>query len=217
MRIPNYFRLFQKVRTFNTAAGELTLTPKNIGKLVLPIGKLVACDPICRPESEAFTPKLKPGRYPVILCFADSPAYGGSKIACAMLRLKNIPPVRWELATSPHQDIRTLKKGQYFGYPVDSGMGCFMDAGAADVLIDGIELGNFQEDFADRVIDAMSESEWGNFLIDDLNGANVIAFSSGLGDGIYVTYFGYGAAGEIVCAVTDFNLFDADEAEALFD
>jgi hypothetical protein len=216
MIVPNYFRFFKRVRTFNTAAGELTFIPKTIGKLVLPTGKLVACDPICGPESEAFTPQLKPGSYPVLLCFAHSQEYGERRIAYAMLRLKNIPPVRWELATSPQEDVSSLKEGQYFGYTVDSGTGCFMDEAAGDVLIEAMEIGTFQEYIADRLIEAMSASEWVNFVVDESTGANVMAFSSGLGDGIYGTYFGYDACDEIVCAVTDFNLL-GEEAETLFD
>jgi hypothetical protein len=215
MKVPNYFRFLKRVRKFNTSAGELTLTPKTIGKLVLPTGKLVACDPICGPESPGFTADLRPGSYPVILCFADSPA-GGRRVAYAMLRLQNINPVRWELATSSYEDVSTLKEGQYFGYLVDSGIGCFMDEAAGDVLIEGIELGNFQEYFAALLIEAMSKSEWVNFIVDESTGANVMAFSSGLGDGIYGTYFGYDEDDDLVCAVTDFNVL-GKEAETLFD
>jgi hypothetical protein len=133
-----------------------------------------------------------------------------------MLRLQNINPVRWELATSSYEDVSTLKEGQYFGYLVDSGIGCFMDEAAGDVLIEGIELGNFQEYFAALLIEAMSKSEWVNFIVDESTGANVMAFSSGLGDGIYGTYFGYDEDDDLVCAVTDFNVL-GKEAETLFD
>ncbi len=42
--------------------------------------------------------------------------------------------------------------------------------------------------------------------VDEESQANVIAFSSGWGDGIYPTYFGYDEQGNVVCAVTDFQL-----------
>jgi hypothetical protein len=91
-----------------------------------------------------------------------------------------------------------------------------MDEAAGDVLIEGIELGNFQEYFAALLIEAMSKSEWVNFIVDESTGANVMAFSSGLGDGIYGTYFGYDEDDDLVCAVTDFNVL-GKEAETLFD
>ena len=46
--------------------------------------------------------------------------------------------------------------------------------------------------------------EWANMCVDDSTQANVIAFDSGGGDGIYPTYFGYDAEDDIVCVVTDF-------------
>jgi hypothetical protein len=37
-------------------------------------------------------------------------------------------------------------------------------------------------------------------------GANLIAFSSGYGDGMYATYAGFDADGQVSVAVTDFNV-----------
>ncbi len=51
-----------------------------------------------------------------------------------MVRFSGALPVRWRMATTPNQDIETLEEGYFFGYPVDSGIGCFMDALVARAL-----------------------------------------------------------------------------------
>jgi len=35
---------------------------------------------------------------------------------------------------------------------------------------------------------------------------NCVAFSSGWGDGVYASYFGYSTAHDVVCLVTDFDV-----------
>ncbi|MBW4474008.1 MAG: DUF4241 domain-containing protein [Stenomitos rutilans HA7619-LM2] len=47
---------------------------------------------------------------------------------------------------------------------------------------------------------------WANMCLDNETQANVIAFSSGWGDGIYPTYFGFNESGEVVSVITDFGV-----------
>jgi hypothetical protein len=47
--------------------------------------------------------------------------------------------------------------------------------------------------------------------LDDDGGLDVALFASGLGDGMYASYWGW-SKGELVCLVTDFGLF-CDEEE----
>lgn len=46
---------------------------------------------------------------------------------------------------------------------------------------------------------------WANFQLGNRTDANVIAFSSGYGDGSYASYWGYDAAGNLISLVTDFS------------
>jgi hypothetical protein len=54
--------------------------------------------------------------------------------------------------------------------------------------------------------------------LDDATGTNMIAFSSGWGDGCYASYRGYDADDKIACLVTDFDVLDhppfSEEEEA---
>ncbi|NET37521.1 MAG: DUF4241 domain-containing protein [Cyanothece sp. SIO1E1] len=55
-------------------------------------------------------------------------------------------------------------------------------------------------------------AHWANVVVNEANGANVIAFSSGWGDGGYASYWGYDAKGNLASLVTDFACFDINES-----
>jgi len=46
---------------------------------------------------------------------------------------------------------------------------------------------------------------WADIVLDAKTGANVVAFSSGMGDGLYSSFCGYDADGELACIATDFQ------------
>jgi Protein of unknown function (DUF4241) len=88
-------------------------------------------------------------------------------------------------------------------------------------------LDRFEKEFADRVNAEMEKNreaarssvysddrkgDWANLNINDQTQANVITFSSGLGDGGYASYWGYDSDNNIACIVTDFLLFNEDES-----
>jgi hypothetical protein len=87
--------------------------------------------------------------------------------------------------------------------------------------LDSEALDRFEREFCDRLIAEMQKNKkaaandfypydrkgnWANLHIDNIK-ANVIAFSSGWGDGGYASYWGYDSANNIACIVTDFVLF----------
>ena len=49
-------------------------------------------------------------------------------IACAMVKFCSESPVRWKMALRAGEDLAELRRNQFFGYGVDAGMGCFVDA-----------------------------------------------------------------------------------------
>lgn len=190
--------------------GNITLQHHTLGDLVLTSGNVVACDPFVFPEAPPFVVQVFPGRYPVIVSVAVFAENNDQRVAYALLKLSEQMPVRWEMATCEGQDISKLKKNQIFCYPVDAGTGCFMDAEAGQRLQQG---GDDETDFADRLMEAFDQTyahTWSraNITIDAGTGANVIAFSSGWGDGCYASYWGYDEDNTIVCLVTDFGVLE---------
>jgi hypothetical protein len=66
----------------------------------------------------------------------------------------------------------------------------------------------------DEFFEALSRTyvptwSWTNLIVDEATGANVIAFSSGYGDGSYPSYWGHDLTGQRVALVTDFVVLDA--------
>jgi hypothetical protein len=182
------------------------------GRLRVPSGKVIACDPFVNMDRSAFTVAVPPGEYPVRLALIE----GGDddrRVAFARLAISAAPVVRWEMALVPGQDAATLKEDEIFGYPVDAGTGSFLDAetGAAawpKMMAD--------EDIAQGWITQGDKLSAGRgtptFLLDvDMGPGNIIMFTSGWGDGLYASWFGYDAQGKIAALVTDLNIVDWDK------
>jgi hypothetical protein len=202
-----------------------------LGSLVLPTGSLVACDPnflLLHPEP-AFTRQVEPGSYPVLLSILSHSGPHGpvETVACASVRFRDLPIERWEMALRPEWDVATLQPGQFFGYGVDGGRGCFVDALAVARLAPAQRqfakaLSGFSPlslaDFLAAIPTALKPLYYGSAddpplpgqarvaTLDPDSGVNVVSFTSGMGDGVYASYFGLAADGSAVCLVTDFGL-----------
>lgn len=185
-----------------------TMRVQPLGDLIAPSGAIVACDPLTAIEPKPFAQRIAPGRYPILLSVARL-ANGDERVACAQLRLSNAPVTRWEMARLERQEQITLGADEFFGYSVDAGVGCFMDAQAATALDARYER---DESYDEALIDALEAHrtdtwDYANIALDERSGLNVILFSSGWGDGVFASYWGYDASGAPACLVTDFSLF----------
>jgi len=182
-------------------AGKTTLVHHRVGELLLPTGQLVACDPFVTPEAQPFHLVLPQGAFPVVLSVAD---FGSDqRVAFATVRCKQTAPLEWKMMTTADQDPSELKPGYIFGYGVDSGTGCFMDQAAGRVLTQKM---NDEDNFFEKVSAEMDKTyrhTW-SWLDMKFGDANLIAFSSGDGDGMYATYAGFDSEGEVTAVVTDF-------------
>jgi hypothetical protein len=209
MSCPDLSAILEEGRRVSPLDGAIRLRRQGLGDLVVPSGRLVAGDPLIMADVYPLATAVPPGRYPVV-CGIAAFDNGDERVAWALLQLQTRPVVRWEPATLPGQDPATLADGEFFGYGVDSGTGCFMDAVAAARLVAAMRA---DEEYYLTVIDAMRPTyrhtwQWASIPLDPLTGANLVAFSSGWGDGAYASYFGYDAAQGLTCLVTDFGLLD---------
>jgi len=186
---------------------EITLTHRYIGDLLLPTGRLVACDPFVFPEMEPFSFSLPRGTFPIILSIAH--IVTDQRVAFAIIRFRQSSPVAWDMMTVGEQDTSTLKEDEFFGYPVDAGTGCFMDRSAGRLLNERMRE---QDTFYETMIAEMNKTyrhtwSWLDMMFGD---ANLIAFSSGYGDGMYASYAGFDADGEVSVVVTDFSVIPVE-------
>ncbi|MFM1886258.1 MAG: hypothetical protein RL026_1415, partial [Pseudomonadota bacterium] len=82
-----------------TPPGKATIEFRQqaIGRLQLPTGRIVACDPLVNPDAAAFTRTVAPGDYAASLVIARFDT-GNERVALACLQFGDRPVVRWEMA-----------------------------------------------------------------------------------------------------------------------
>lgn len=191
------------------------------GTLHVSSGKIVACDPLADPRTEGFERSVPLGDFPVHLVFADD------RPALAFIRFSEKDPVQWVMATTPGQDLSQLQPGYLYGYPVDAGMGCFMDEAAARLYMKreqdlndewkaaGKEGSpNLYDDLIDPAMQENDEMDFLDFQPYADQPHNVFFFTSGWGDGFYASYWGLDEDGNVAVLLTDFEIIsDEDEEE----
>lgn len=115
---------------------SIKLSTISCGKLKLPSGQLMVCDPFAglSKSNNAYV-QITPGEFEVIVTLADvSPDLNGSHMreAYASLILDPQAEERTRKFLEPTRDGKPsgelLKPGEYYGYSVDAGTACFADA-----------------------------------------------------------------------------------------
>jgi hypothetical protein len=193
----------------------------SIGNLFLPTGRIVAGDPFFINTSRPFKTKVNPGNYPVKLLIykIEEDHY---RVAYARIQFSDSRATHWRLAVTESmtdQESKGHQEGGFFGYAVDSGLGCFTDLETTkifesvknkfyrdnpdknyfgDVLAKEFEASSGQHPLS------IKTGDWNNHFPHAGDNHNVIMFSSGWGDGAYPTYWGMSQGGEIVELITDF-------------
>ena len=176
----------------NKLPHSITVIHQELGELELPEGRVVACDP--HDPGVPLARRVPPRRCPVQLRVAD---LGGrdQRTAAVLLRVDDAPPVRWE--PDGH------------GLSVDSATGCLAGPRALAALHAPDARGTQP---LDRLVEALGETErstwcWANHTVGP--GGNVVAFSTGYGDGSYPVFWGLAADGGPVCLLVDLRVLDA--------
>ena len=206
--IPTYLsQLLSDGAVLDSDFGEARLECREIGELNLPTGRIVACDPMVEPDLPPFAIAVAPGKRPVGVTIAHV-AGDDQRISAAWIRVSDAQPVRWEFA-----QLKGRPEREAPAYGVDSATGAFVSAEGAVALAAHLENDSL-DDLAERM-EAQYEPtrEWAVVPVPGTDGLDFAAFSSGLGDGAYVSYWGYDAGGEIVCLLTDFRIAGHDEPE----
>lgn len=181
------------------------------GKIHLPSGKIIACDPLISNDMPAFAQIFPVGEWPVLVhkeresnCIAYVEVIFGDAVV-----------KYWRLATRPGEDASELKEGEIFGFPVQSGMGCFMDFETQDCL-NHLEkrlfhrkgadfMGIYEEFFHEHFFDENGAIDQYAFLKPDgEKSGNIFAFETGYGEGFYASYIGFNNENQPVKVVAEF-------------
>ncbi|EJZ21057.1 DUF4241 domain-containing protein [Rhizobium sp. Pop5] len=180
----------------------------HMGNVELTSGRIVAADPLAQPDRPALTRTVAPGEYPVTLYQASG------RVAAASMRFAEGKPDHWELAVVPGQDPATLKEGEIFGYPVDAGLGCYMDADTLALIGEREAQVQAQKpdadiNYYDDVLASELDATKGHYALHrPVAGkkGNVAVFWSGWGDGFYPVFWGLDKDGRPLVLLTDFGV-----------
>lgn len=202
-----------------------------VGTVDVPSGKVIVADPLAylsgkhviAPVLEREIPK---GSYPVEVSICRHSEIG-IRMCTARLKIKDAKAVRYELAKSEEESAAfKAKDGVMHGYPVDAGMMCFIDAGAARHFDEFITKWhkenpgkNHYDDYfaaffaeSDKKLPAY-QREGGDFIewANPDTGERTVMISSGFGDGFYQSFWGFDESGEIcelIAPLVDPDLYD---------
>jgi hypothetical protein len=219
-------RVFKQGARYKDDHATYTVKLVDLAPVTLPTGKIFAADPFAFHRVEPFERTVKKGTYAITASIAKVvPLKKGrpqERVGAAMLRIAKGEPHSWINATRKGQKLAKLQAGYYYGYGVDAGTGCFCDVTAATALaaLDEVEFANdnWEGWLMAKLSKGMlaSKQAWGTgtAITVPATRANVVAFSSGWGDGFYGSYWGLSRKGEPVCLVTDFGVYPAEPAAA---
>ncbi len=175
----------------------------NIGEIDVESGRLIASEPWSEYNEQPFTTQFPIGQFPVELAIAK--ISGSEIVAFSRIVFYDTPVDHWEFALQEGQKQISIFGDSIYFYPVDSGIGQF---------IDDSSYNNFQR------LDSISQAQAMDFLSKELDknqnlyaninyqNVNIVAFSSGLGDGRYGTYVGFDKNETPCRLLTDFELID---------
>ncbi|ROI00579.1 DUF4241 domain-containing protein [Chryseobacterium daecheongense] len=204
--IENIKKLFSK----NFVENPL-LESFEVGKIYLSSGNLVACDPLITNDMQPFSTPFPKGDFPVLLHKERE----SNCVAYAEIIFSNTEIADWKLATTEGQNTKDLAEGEIFGYPVESGMGCFMDTDTQNSLNElekrlyhskGVDfMGIYEEFFHDYFFDENGAIDQYAFLKPAKeHPGTIFAFETGYGEGFYASYIGYDKNAAPVKVVTEF-------------
>ncbi len=225
MAIPNYlerafepdFKVsqaydFENDNEDGAEISTLDFTVKNLGRLKIKQGRIIACDPTDGHDDVSIKPlnaDFPKGKYLCEVSVACLDESAEEYVGFARIKFSQERPVRWELALREGENAEIKPKNGGFGYPVESGIGCFMDISAQKEYKIKVKK---NEDYWDDIEDEMAERDEKacGSMIWAMDDSNMALFPSGYGDGKFPSYIGYDEDEKICRLVTDFLIIDED-------
>ncbi|MFL9839101.1 DUF4241 domain-containing protein [Flavobacterium sp. ST-75] len=212
--------------------GMHELVEIHVGDLNLPTGKIIAADPFFTYDQRPFKRTVLPDKYPVYVYVTEIDEEH-FRIAYAKIKFRSKDASKWVLAITDDitkEEMNELTDDEFFGFPVDSGLACFLDEetnASLNAKMDELQQKDPEANYYDEVLadefKAYSSKnkfsrelgDWNDHRPDKESDNNVIMFASGWGDGYYPAYWGLDENGETIELVIDFliNEFEDNQEE----
>ena len=190
------------------ALSERGISRVSMGMLEVPTGRLITTDPLVQPDRSPLTRTVPPGRYEVVLFKAEG------RVAMASLIFADKPVASWELGLLEGQNQAALARDEFYGFPVDAGLGSFMDMEAAKLMAMRDEkeqlnaAGGAYDYYSSVLAPEMGELDFLFHKPIPTNRVNSAIFWSGWGDGYYPAIWGLDADNQPVKLVIDFYVLN---------
>ncbi len=202
----------------------------HIGDVNLPTGKIIAADPFFTEEQQPFSRTIEPDKYPVYIYVAKIDELH-HRIAYAKIKFRTEEATRWILALTADltpEELNDLGEDEFYGFPVESGLACFLDEQTNAELIakiDEVQDNKPESNYYDEVLsDEFREysgknnfsrqlGDWNDHRPNTDSDNNAIMFASGWGDGYYPAYWGLNENGDTIELVVDFLINDFEDEE----
>lgn len=219
---------FEHNYNLNGQMGAEELIEIHIGDVNLPTGRIIAADPFFTEEQLPFSRTVIPDKYPVYIYVSQMDDVH-HRIAYARIKFRPEEATRHILALTEditQEEINELSEEEFFGFAVESGLACFMDAETNESLISRMDEVQEKDEEANYYDEVLAEEfreysgknqfsrelgDWNDHHPDAESDNNVIMFASGWGDGYYPAYWGLNEAGDTVELTIDFLLDDFEE------
>lgn len=229
-----WLKIWEEKRDFTLAPNDLDLyfTEKEIneikvdqislGEISLPTGQIIVNDPLGQYlalDNNPYFVETPKGNFPLqasIITYEDDGEIE-NLISCVKIAFSNEKPVRYEEALKGIESIEDLNEGEYFGFASESGLATIVDYSAKEAFttfIDEVEAKDqnlyddyfaplFTENVKNNPAYQSEDGDWINWTIPNTEVKTPI-FQAGFGEGVYPSYFGYNAAGEVVAFYIQF-------------
>lgn len=202
----------------------------HIGDVNLPTGKIIAADPFFTTDQQPFSRTVEPDKYPVYIYVSEIDKLH-HRIAYAKIKFRPETASKWILAVTEDltsEEMEDLDEGEFYGFAVESGLGCFLDEETNSAYInrmDEVQEQNPESNYYDDVLAdefrkysgknnfSRELGDWNDHKPTEDSDNNVIMFASGWGDGYYPAYWGLSEDGENIELVIDFLTNEAEDED----
>ncbi len=199
---------FQDNTSYTMEWGEFLFRVHDLQYLSIATGEMVICDPLEMTHDMPFIVSIPPGCYPIKLSVAHREQQ--EKVAFAKLMIHPEAPIYWDKAMvyagfpKQRKSVAEMTESE-----LDMCVGSIMDIRAFYILS---KQRHADPSYAWQLVGQMrqQQSSWANICIDRRQQLNAILFSSGLGERVYATYFGYDAKDRLVSVLMDFYVIPWD-------
>jgi hypothetical protein len=184
----------------STKEGDINFSffPLGIGKIKIETGKIIAGDPVVLFDAIPFTQSFPIGEFPIQLAIART--INDERVAFSRILFSDSTVSKWDFALSGKQTAIPIGEDSIYCYGVDAGTGVFIDSIAC------VAFNEKDHSEWEKVFINMGEENGYKGHTYDFDGHNLVAFSTGWGDGCYATYIGFDKNGNVCQLLTDFGL-----------